>query len=264
LARAFGLPVATQDRPRGLVMIADRSQRFLVGHTLRSRGYDVLSVPRPSARILGQRFNVAVLRFGEIGDVARLRRAMLAARVARRVEIIDPRVDGCDATAMLLAIERELAHVTLPSVRRARQENAPGSSCSCRRVMMVDDDPDITATTTLLLEALGYDVITAADGAAALRALSRDSPVAAILLDLRMSGMDGWTFRARQLENPSLREVPVIAVTAERLTDAAVVGARAVLRKPFDAAALAAALDAFATRCAACAAVPTGLPGSSW
>jgi len=55
-----------------------------------------------------------------------------------------------------------------------------------------------------------------------------------ILLDLMMPGTDGWDFRAQQKRDPSLAEIPIIAVSAAgRLVDADY-----SLRKPIDIDAL--------------------------
>jgi CheY-like chemotaxis protein len=67
-----------------------------------------------------------------------------------------------------------------------------------------------------LVEALrleGYDVDAAADGAQGL-SLARQHRPDVILLDLMMPIMSGWEFRAAQVGDPRIAEVPVIVMSA--------------------------------------------------
>ena len=60
----------------------------------------------------------------------------------------------------------------------------------------------------------GYDVETAANGQEALDFLGENSEqVGLILLDLMMPVMNGWDFRARQLEEPALKPIPVVLLS---------------------------------------------------
>jgi two-component system response regulator MprA len=79
-------------------------------------------------------------------------------------------------------------------------------------VLVVDDDPDIRLVLRMILEAQGYAVIDAADGAEAL-ALLRDHRPALILLDLMMPGVDGVQFRALQQQDPALAPIPVVLLS---------------------------------------------------
>jgi CheY-like chemotaxis protein len=83
-----------------------------------------------------------------------------------------------------------------------------------RRLLFIEDDD---ATRRSLAEALqgdGYEVVTAANGREALQFLQNGLRPSAILLDVMMPVMDGWDFRHVQLSDPSLREIPVLLVTA--------------------------------------------------
>jgi CheY-like chemotaxis protein len=85
----------------------------------------------------------------------------------------------------------------------------PGTPC----VLIVEDDEDVRGFMDCLLKASGYETMTAANGAMGLEAMQHRLP-SVVLLDLQMPVMDGWTFRARQLDTPALAKVPVVAVTA--------------------------------------------------
>ena len=61
------------------------------------------------------------------------------------------------------------------------------------RILVVDDAPTLRDMLTVVLEAAGYTVQTAATGLEALQALAQ-RPADAVLLDLEMPVMDGWAF----------------------------------------------------------------------
>jgi CheY-like chemotaxis protein len=100
------------------------------------------------------------------------------------------------------------------------------------RVLIVDDEPDIRATVSAMLEIEGYDVDEAANGADALHAIERQPPDL-ILLDMRMPVLDGWGF-ARELRGRG-HDMPIVVMTAAR--DAArwasEIAASAFVAKPF-------------------------------
>ena len=100
------------------------------------------------------------------------------------------------------------------------------------RILVVDDEPDIRATVSAMLEIEGYLVAEAANGADALHAIA-EHPPDLILLDMRMPVLDGWAF-ASELRRRG-HEIPIVVMTAAR--DAArwasEVAAAAFISKPF-------------------------------
>jgi CheY-like chemotaxis protein len=111
-------------------------------------------------------------------------------------------------------------------------------------ILVVDDDPAILATVADILALFDYPVVTAADGAEALRLATELRP-ALVLLDLRMPGIDGWdvarTLRARGLAAPIL--VMTAAQDARRWAEQ--LGADGYLAKPFDLNDLLTAVERF-------------------
>jgi DNA-binding response OmpR family regulator len=79
-----------------------------------------------------------------------------------------------------------------------------------RRVLVVDDDADIRLLLEELLRHAGYDVTTASDGRAALRAFHAE-PADLVVLDLSMPELDGFETLERLRD---LSDVPVIMLTA--------------------------------------------------
>lgn len=107
------------------------------------------------------------------------------------------------------------------------------------RVLIVDDETDITAILCDRLQAIGFDVLTAANGLEAINILKR-TPIDAMLLDLVMPQMDGLTTLRRLRDEHML--VPVIMVSASAneamLEQATREGAKAYIFKPIDFAEL--------------------------
>ncbi len=90
---------------------------------------------------------------------------------------------------------------------------------SKRRVLVVEDEDSTRKILEKALSAAGWEVWLAADGQAGLDQIDVNGPPAAILLDLMMPGMDGFSFieamRGRDLKS----EVPILVVTAKDLTE---------------------------------------------
>jgi CheY-like chemotaxis protein len=102
-------------------------------------------------------------------------------------------------------------------------------------VMIVEDDPDTREMLERFLELEGFEVRTAANGQLALDALSADSALSVILLDLMMPVMNGWQFREAQASDPKIAGIPVVVVTAAGAKDdIPAIQADAWLSKPVD------------------------------
>jgi CheY-like chemotaxis protein/anti-sigma regulatory factor (Ser/Thr protein kinase) len=103
-----------------------------------------------------------------------------------------------------------------------------------RRVLLVDDDPEILEATGQALRELGYTVDEARDGVTALT-LARGARPDVMLIDLMMPVMDGWTLIARLREEQVAPGVPLVVFSADRdaREKASMLSADAALRKPF-------------------------------
>lgn len=102
------------------------------------------------------------------------------------------------------------------------------------KVLVVEDDTDISSLLTYYFEAKGHTVVTAFDGVAALKQFKEQNPDL-VLLDVMLPKLDGWsvldTVRAQS-------QVPVIMLTAlgdtEDVVNGLSRGADDYLRKPFE------------------------------
>jgi signal transduction histidine kinase/FixJ family two-component response regulator len=104
----------------------------------------------------------------------------------------------------------------LPELRgvSAPQPAAPraGYAGERRRVLVVDNEEVDRTLLARRLQALGFDVLEAGSGTAALGLLG-ERPVDAILMDLAMPGIDGWE-TIRTLRRLQLSQAPVAIVSA--------------------------------------------------
>lgn len=82
-------------------------------------------------------------------------------------------------------------------------------------VLLVEDDRDIREVVAQLLEHSRCRVRTAAHGKEALTQLASGFVPQVILLDLAMPVMNGWTFRAEQLQRPEWAAIPVVLMSGE-------------------------------------------------
>ncbi len=80
------------------------------------------------------------------------------------------------------------------------------------RVLVVDDDRDTVDTTSFVIEAWGYQPLLAYDPETALTLASEHRPEA-VLLDLAMPGMDGYTLASRLRRLPGMEKALLICVS---------------------------------------------------
>lgn len=104
------------------------------------------------------------------------------------------------------------------------------------RVLVCDDDPLLLELLEFRLAAKGFEVEAARDGGEAMQALETDPP-SAVVLDAMMPVVDGYEVLRRIRENPDLKALPVIMLTARKqekdIVSALELGASDFLAKPF-------------------------------
>ena len=84
------------------------------------------------------------------------------------------------------------------------------------RILVIEDNPTNLELMTYLLNAFGHTTLTAGDGLAGVEAALREVPDL-ILCDLALPRLDGFGVVRRLRAEPSLRGVPVVAVTASAM-----------------------------------------------
>ena len=104
-----------------------------------------------------------------------------------------------------------------------------------KKILVVEDVPDISELMTELFRYEGYDVENAPNGHEALARLRSGLAPCLILLDLAMPVMDGKSFREEQLRDPVYASVPVYVMSAHKDLEAKAKELRAdgFFQKPF-------------------------------
>ena len=92
-----------------------------------------------------------------------------------------------------------------------------GALATRGHILVVDDEADVRTLLEQELVSAGYRVRTAASGTQALELARRERP-GAMLLDLMMPPPDGFEVLYRLRQDPLLRDLPVIVVTAKDLS----------------------------------------------
>lgn len=117
-----------------------------------------------------------------------------------------------------------------------RLESARVTGSIMPTVLIVEDDVIIRTDLAEVLSDAGYVVEEASNGRDALEKLrERTSRPAVVLLDLMTPIMNGWEFRAAQLDDPSISDIPVVVLSGagDVRREARALGAIAHLKKPF-------------------------------
>jgi OmpR family response regulator RpaB len=107
-----------------------------------------------------------------------------------------------------------------------------------KKLLVVDDEPDILRVTSIRLKKLGYNVLTAAGGKEALDTMRSENPDL-VLLDLVMPFMNGAEVCEQIKNDKTLKHIPIIlftasgngAMTAEQIKK---IGADDYIVKPFE------------------------------
>jgi len=108
------------------------------------------------------------------------------------------------------------------------------------KVMVVDDDKNIVQLIKLLMEREQFEVTEAYNGLEAYHKLTEDGPNKAapdaIILDVMMPEMDGYTFQSKLQEHDGLGAIPIIILTAKGRMKELFVNSNifAFVEKPFE------------------------------
>ena len=81
------------------------------------------------------------------------------------------------------------------------------------KVLIIDDEAPIRLLCRVNLEAEGMEVVEAPDGPTGLEVVESERPDA-ILLDVMMPGLDGWSVAERLLDKEDTSEIPIVFLTA--------------------------------------------------
>ncbi|NTV39927.1 MAG: response regulator [Demequinaceae bacterium] len=103
-----------------------------------------------------------------------------------------------------------------------------------RRILLIDDEPDIRAVARLAIEVVaGWECVEAESGLAGLD-VARASAPDAVLIDVMMPGLDGFATASAFRSDTELCGLPLVLLTAKTLDDNVEWLVDGVLAKPFD------------------------------
>jgi two-component system KDP operon response regulator KdpE len=106
-----------------------------------------------------------------------------------------------------------------------------------KKILLVDDDPDVRLAMHVRLKANGYDTCFASDALTCISEARKQQPDV-IILDLGLPAGDGFVVIERLKRHPSLAVIPIIVVSARDVSGnkerAIKAGAKIYLQKPVD------------------------------
>jgi CheY-like chemotaxis protein len=105
-------------------------------------------------------------------------------------------------------LDRELGKLDLLNALREKRK-------SHKKVLVVDDNKDTISILTTILKIAGCSVITAQNGIEAMQQIQLENP-SLVLLDIMMPKMDGFEVCKAVKNNPDLRHIPIVMVSAKR------------------------------------------------
>ena len=106
-----------------------------------------------------------------------------------------------------------------------------------KKILFIDDDPTILLISEIMLEDLGYDVITADGGVSGIELLKTNT-IDLVLLDLMISDIYGLDVLKYIKEKEEFKNIPVIIQTgikdSDEINKAYKLGASYILLKPYN------------------------------
>ncbi len=106
-----------------------------------------------------------------------------------------------------------------------------------KRLLLVDDDPNLIMLVQDYLQCQGYEVITAENGHEALDILGKDK-IDMVICDVMMPGMDGYAMVRQVREDPAVAAIPILFLSAKGQSQDRVkglnTGADVYMIKPFE------------------------------
>ena len=107
-----------------------------------------------------------------------------------------------------------------------------------KRILIVDDDMRNVFALAKVLRDKGMEAVKAEDGIRALAELDREEDFDLVLMDIMMPGMDGYETMQQIRQQPHLKDLPIIALTAKAMKEdrnrCLAAGANDYLAKPVD------------------------------
>jgi len=89
-----------------------------------------------------------------------------------------------------------------------------GEEMAKGKILIIDDDPDITEAMTVVLENRGYEVRGARDGTEGMEQLKQARPDLIILDVMLRTSQEGFELSRELKQNPKYKDIPILMLTA--------------------------------------------------
>ncbi len=86
-----------------------------------------------------------------------------------------------------------------------------------KKILIIDDDNRNIFALTAVLKAKKYTCLSATSAKTGFNLIENDEDIALVLMDMMMPDMDGYQAMAQMRETPKMKDIPVIAVTAQAM-----------------------------------------------
>lgn len=86
-----------------------------------------------------------------------------------------------------------------------------------KKILIIDDDNRNIFALTAVLKAKKYICLSASSARSGFNLIENDTNIAIVLMDMMMPDMDGYQAIAKMKDIPKLKDIPVIAVTAQAM-----------------------------------------------
>ncbi len=120
-----------------------------------------------------------------------------------------------DETSLFL--HRVITELPIDKQRMLEKLNSSDEDLVGRTALLVDDDARNIFALSSVLERRGMKVLTATTGSEAVALVESNPQIAVVLMDIMMPQMDGYQTIGVIRENPALRRLPIIALTAKAM-----------------------------------------------
>ena len=116
-----------------------------------------------------------------------------------------------------LFLHRVVSHLPVEKQRMLDRLHRSDDALSGRKVLVVDDDVRNIFAVSSVLERRGMNVLSAGTGREAIRIIEETPDLSIVLMDIMMPEMDGYETMQVIRQNPALRRLPIIALTAKAM-----------------------------------------------
>ena len=86
-----------------------------------------------------------------------------------------------------------------------------------KKILIIDDDNRNIFALTAVLKAKKYSCLSASSAQTGFDLIENDEDIALVLMDMMMPDMDGYQAMAQMRETTNMKDIPVIAVTAQAM-----------------------------------------------